>query len=56
MEEKYILPFSIYDFLGNPFKVLFRIAAGLYYLFDLLLDFFDITELENIASGCSLGL
>ena len=28
MEEKYILPFSIYDFLGNPFKVLFKNAAG----------------------------
>ena len=56
MEEKYILSFSIYDFLGNPFKVLFRNAAGVYYLPDHLVDFFDNTELENIASCFSLGL
>ena len=56
MEEKYILSFSIYDFLGNPFKVLFRNAAGVYYLSDHLVDFFDNTELENIASCFSLGL
>ena len=52
MEEKYILSFSIYDFLGNPFKVLFRNAAGVYYLSDHLVDFFDNTELENIGRYC----
>ena len=45
MEEKNIFCLPVYQFLG--FNILFKNAAGVYYLFDHLVDFFDNIELEN---------
>ena len=45
MEEKNIFRLPVYQFLG--FNILFKNAAGVYYLFDHLVDFFDNIELEN---------
>ena len=47
MEEKTIFRLPIYQFLGNRSNILFINAAGVYYLFDHLVDFFDNIELEN---------
>ena len=47
MEEENIFRLPIYRFLGNRFNILFINAAGLYYLFDHLVDFFNNIELEN---------
>ena len=47
MEEKYIFLLPIYQFLGIHFNILFINAAGVYYLFDYLVDFFNNIELEN---------
>ena len=47
MEERNIFCLLIYQFLGNHFNILFINAAGVYYLFEHLVDFFDNTELEN---------
>ena len=45
MEEKNIFRLPVYQFLG--FNILFKNAAGVYYLFDHLVGFFDNIELEN---------
>ena len=47
MEEKYIFRLPIYQFLGIHLNILFINAAGVYYLFDHLVDFFNNIELEN---------
>ena len=47
MEEKHIFRLPVYQFLGNRFNILFKNAAGVYYLFDHLVDFYDNIELEN---------
>ena len=47
MGEKNIFRLPIYKFLGNRFNILFINAAGVYYLFDHLVDFFGNIELEN---------
>ena len=47
MEEKNIFRLPIYQLLGNRFNILFIKAAGVYYLFDHFVDFFNNTEIEN---------
>ena len=47
MEEKNIFYLPIYQVLGTRLNILFINAAGVYYLFNHLVDFFDNVELEN---------
>ena len=47
MEERNITRLPIYQFLGNRFNILFLNGAGVYFLFDHLINFFDQVELDN---------
>ena len=47
MEEQDICRLPIYQFLGNRFNIVFLNGAGIYYLFDYLVDFFNKIELDN---------
>ena len=47
MEERNITRLPIYQFLGNRFNILFLNGAGVYFLFDHLINFFDQIELDN---------
>ena len=47
MEEQDICRLPIYQFLGNCFNIVFLNGAGIYYLFDYLVDFFNKIELDN---------
>ena len=47
MEEHNITHFYIYQFLGNRLNILFLNDAGVYFLFDHLINFFDGIELDN---------
>ena len=47
MDEQDICHFPIYQFLGNRFNIAFLNDAGIYYLFDYLVDFFNKIELDN---------
>ena len=44
MEERNITRLPIYQFLGNRFNILFLNGAGVYFLFDHLINFFDQIE------------
>ena len=47
MEEHNITHLLIYQFLGIRFNILFLNGAGVYFLFDHLINFFDQIELDN---------
>ena len=47
MEECNITRLPMYQFLGNRFNILFLNGAGVYFLFDHLINFFDQIKLDN---------
>ena len=46
-EEQDICRLPIYQFLGNRFNFVFLNGAGIYYLFDYLVDFLKEIEFDN---------